>query len=442
MLLRYFGLSEDPFGSTPDPRCLYASPTHREALASLKYGFASNRGFTALIAPPGMGKTTLLFRFLEDIRESARTAFLFDIDSQCEPRELVGYLLRDFGITPAQSASEMHDQLSDTLAAEARMGRRVVVVIDEAQNLSDSALEMVRLLTNFETPRAKLMQIVLAGQTQLSDKLMQPSLVQLRQRISTICRLEPLSTEETGAYIDHRLKFAGYSGETLFTKEALNLITESSQGIPRTINTLCFNALSLCCALKRKQVDGRMAAEVISDQQLRPESRDNILAPSEVAAGPFHQPLQRRRGASLVKLLVPAVALLLVVSVARVLMPAALRVYQSRIPAEVRSLDLKPLPPSVPVPVVANTSKPIVAEPTPKAAPIEITVEPHQRLGDIALQYLGSADLQSLRQIQALNPKLIDPNHIEPGQKIRVPDPLPATVSENAALPANVRNLP
>src|SRR6202046_1540725 len=100
MLLNYFQLSDDPFGSTPDPRCLYHSPTHREALASLKYGFLSNRGFTALIAPPGMGKTTLLFRFLEDIQASARIAFLFNIDSQCQPQELVRYILRDLGIKP------------------------------------------------------------------------------------------------------------------------------------------------------------------------------------------------------------------------------------------------------------------------------------------------------------------------------------------------------
>jgi general secretion pathway protein A len=102
MLSQYFGFQEDPFGSTPDPRYLYPSETHREAMASLKYGFFSNRGFTAMIAPPGMGKTTLLFRFLEDIRETARSIFLFDIDAGCEPREFVGYILRDIGITPAQ----------------------------------------------------------------------------------------------------------------------------------------------------------------------------------------------------------------------------------------------------------------------------------------------------------------------------------------------------
>src|ERR1017187_6587396 len=118
MLLEYFGFREDPFGVTPDPRCLYPSHTHREALASLQYGFHFNRGFTAIIAPPGMGKTTLLFRFLEDIWESARSVFLFDIDAECEPREFVGYILRDIGITPAQSSSEMHDQLYCALVKE------------------------------------------------------------------------------------------------------------------------------------------------------------------------------------------------------------------------------------------------------------------------------------------------------------------------------------
>ena len=215
MLLQYFGFQEEPFGATPDPRCLYPSHTHREALASLKYGFHSNRGFTAMIAPPGMGKTTLLCRFLEDIRETARSVFLFDIDAECEPREFVGYILRDIGITPGNSSAEMHEQLSDALVKETRAGRKFVVVIDEAQNLSDAVLERVRLLTNFETSRGKLMQIVLSGQPQLSDKLMQPSLLQLRQRISTICRIEPLSAEETVAYIDYRLKQAGYEGEPL-----------------------------------------------------------------------------------------------------------------------------------------------------------------------------------------------------------------------------------
>jgi len=163
MLLQYFNFRQEPFGTSPDPRCLYLSGTHREALASLEYGFLSNRGFTAMIAPPGMGKTTLLFRFLENIRETARTVFLFDIDPQCEPRDFVAYILRDIGITPGQSSSEMHEQLTGALVKENRAGRKFVVVIDEAQNLSDAVLERVRLLSNFETSRGKLMQVVLSG---------------------------------------------------------------------------------------------------------------------------------------------------------------------------------------------------------------------------------------------------------------------------------------
>src|SRR5664279_4992082 len=204
-LLQHFGFREDPFRVNPDARYLFPSNTHLQALASLENGFYNNRGFIAMIAPPGMGKTTLLYRFLEDTQETARSVFLFDIDAECEPRDFVGYILREFGITPAQSSSEMHRQLADALITETQAGRKCVVVIDEAQNLSDAVLERVRLLTNFETSQGKLLQIILSGQPQLTDKLMQASLVQLRQRVSAICRLEPLSPEETVAYIDYRL---------------------------------------------------------------------------------------------------------------------------------------------------------------------------------------------------------------------------------------------
>lgn len=289
MLWQSFGLQGDPFGATPNPRQLYPSRTHQEALASLRYGFRSNRGFTAMIAQPGMGKTTLLFRYLAEIRNSARSVFLFDMDSSCEPRELLGYILLDLGITPAGNTYEMHRQLNDALVQENRRGRTVVVVIDEAQNLSDGMLERVRLLTNFETSKGKLMQVVLAGQPQLADKLMQPSLVQLRQRISTICRLEPFSKEETLAYISYRLQQAGHSGEHLFTADALALIAEASQGIPRTINNLCFNALSLCRALKRNAVDASMVSEILADLQLTSLPVRQAVSASERDAAKLQQ---------------------------------------------------------------------------------------------------------------------------------------------------------
>jgi type II secretory pathway predicted ATPase ExeA len=272
MLSQYFGFKEEPFGFSPDPRCLFLSRTHREALTALEEGFSSNRGFTAMIAPPGMGKTTLLFRFLEDVRESARVVFLFDLDATCEPRDFVAYVLRDLGVNPAGSSAEMHEQLSEALIKENMAGRKFVIVIDEAQNLTEAVLERVRLLTNFENSRGKLVQVVLSGQPQLSNKLLQSSLIQLRQRISTVCHIDPLSSWEISDYMDYRVKTAGYLGRPLFSEDAVRMIAESSQGTPRVINNLCYNALALCAKLQLKQVDSAMVAKVIAALQLVPSS--------------------------------------------------------------------------------------------------------------------------------------------------------------------------
>lgn len=283
MLMSYFGLTREPFGATPDPYCVYYGREHKEALASLKIGFYSNRGFTALIAPPGMGKTTLLFLFLEYIRSRATSAFLFDIDSHCGPSELFGSILRDIGIAPGRTSAEMHDQLNAVLMAEAKAGRRLVIVTDEAQNLSEEVLETIRLLTNFETPETKLVQIVLAGQPQLAEKLGRASQVQLRQRISTICHLTPFSSEETRIYIQDRVRSAGSCDTRLFTNDALERITEVSHGIPRMINKFCYNSLALCRALKREQVDAGMVAEVLADEELMPRGLSEATLPFRVS---------------------------------------------------------------------------------------------------------------------------------------------------------------
>src|SRR5580693_932655 len=167
MFLEYYGFREQPFGVTPDPRYLYLSPAHREALASLFYGIEVGRGFLALIAKPGMGKTTLLFHLLEKFRNSAKTAFLFQ--TQCTSREFMRFLLAELGHeTDGHDFVRMHEEFNRRLLQEARAGNRFIVVIDEAQNLEPSVLETVRLLSDFETPRAKLMHIILAGQPELA----------------------------------------------------------------------------------------------------------------------------------------------------------------------------------------------------------------------------------------------------------------------------------
>jgi general secretion pathway protein A len=264
MFLDFFGLREQPFGVTPDPRYLYLGPGHREALASLYYGIEANRGFLSLIARPGMGKTTLLFHLLAKFDRTARTAFLFQ--TQCSSREFMRFLLAEIGIeTDSQDFVRMHEQFNRCLVQEARAGKRFIVVIDEAQNLDSTVLETVRLLSDFETPQAKLLQIILVGQPGLADKLASPSLVQLRQRITSVSGLSPLSPEETGHFIDHRMKVAGYTGAQLFTADALALISQVSEGIPRQINNYCFHALSLACAMRKKSIDGNMIREVAQD---------------------------------------------------------------------------------------------------------------------------------------------------------------------------------
>jgi general secretion pathway protein A len=264
VFLKFFGLKEQPFGVTPDPRYLYLSLAHREALASLFYGIETGRGFLSLIAKPGMGKTTLLFQLLEKFRTSARTAFLFQ--TQCTSREFMRFLLAELGCETAdQDFVRMHEEFNRLLLREARAGNRFIVMIDEAQNLSPSVLETIRLLSDFETPRAKLLQIVLAGQPELADKLVSAKLSQLRQRISIVSSLQPLSLEDTKKYIAYRLQMSGYKGPELFAPEAFVEMAEFSQGIPRSINNFCFNAMSLACSVRKSVIDAEIVREVISD---------------------------------------------------------------------------------------------------------------------------------------------------------------------------------
>src|ERR1700730_6201635 len=173
MVLDYYNLTEPPFGVTPDPRYLYLSPTHREALASLAHGIQSGRGFMSISAKPGMGKTTLLFKLLHHLKSSARTVFLFQ--TLRSPEDLLRSLLHDLGVEDHDGdIVRMHSELNEILLSESRRGKRLVVVIDEAHNLPDSVLELVRMFSNFETPSAKLMQIILSGQSQLAENLASP----------------------------------------------------------------------------------------------------------------------------------------------------------------------------------------------------------------------------------------------------------------------------
>jgi type II secretory pathway predicted ATPase ExeA len=229
-----------------------------------------------LTGQPGMGKTTLLLEALNELREERKVVFLFQTIST--PLELIRALLIDLEVVdPQGSLVDLQTKLNEVLVSLAASGKTLVVFIDEAQHLGEPTFEFVRMLSNFETASSKLMQIVLCGQPQLIEALNSSSLLQLRQRVSIFARLDGFSPSETRAYIEHRLKVAGLDpGSELFTEPALELIVEHGKGIPRNINNICFNALSLAYALRQSRVDAELIREVIQDLGFEPARPSSI----------------------------------------------------------------------------------------------------------------------------------------------------------------------
>jgi type II secretory pathway predicted ATPase ExeA len=243
MYKNFYGLKANPFNVNPDPRFLFLTRHTKEALACLTYAVQNRKGFVLLTGEVGTGKTTLLHKFLEWLRtQCVATAFIFN--PRLNSSEFLDYMAADFGI-PGESndKSQLLLRLNRWLLGRYRAGETAVLIVDEAQNLSPEVMEEIRLLTNLETATEKLLQIVLAGQPELDQKLKHPSLRQVWQRITLRCRTHPLTQEETGAYIAQRLRIAGSNGVPIFSKEAVEVIYKYGLGIPRVTNLLCEHAL-------------------------------------------------------------------------------------------------------------------------------------------------------------------------------------------------------
>jgi type II secretory pathway predicted ATPase ExeA len=227
-----------------------------------------------------MGKTTLVARILEQFQSSAAILFLYQ--TQCDSREFLKYLFRDLGISdaPTDEIVEIHRQFSKFLVSQSRIGKRVLLVVDEAQDLEAPVLETIRLLSNVERFDAKLVQILLVGQIQLWHRLLAPELLQLRQRISSVSRLRALSGDEGVGYIHHRLKIAGFTGHDLFTDAAIDLIHKHSGGVPRNINTMCSNCLIRGAELQKRTIDAPLASEVAEELEMAiPASNEPLGSP-------------------------------------------------------------------------------------------------------------------------------------------------------------------
>src|SRR5437868_5705194 len=282
MYRKFFGLRESPFKVNPDPRYLFLTPGIQEALASLAYGIRGRRGIILLTGEVGTGKTTLLNMVLNWLRQNrAATAFIFN--PHLTTGELFECLLADLGIQcGSRSKSEILMRLNRWLLDRYSNGQTAVLIVDEAQSLSDQVLEEIRFLTNLETSTEKLLQVVLSGQPELEERLRQPHLRQLRQRITVRCRTNPLSLEETQGYIAERLRIAGASNGPIFSPEAVEGIYRHARGIPRVINVLCEHALISALDDQEKMVKcayQRMLAEHIDD------TRDSSCVPIDALDG-------------------------------------------------------------------------------------------------------------------------------------------------------------
>jgi general secretion pathway protein A len=273
MYCNFFGISEKPFDVTPDPAFLYLSPGHQEMLASLIYGIRERRGFITIVGEVGTGKTTLLNAVLDRLDEKTKVAFIFNTDVTFE--HMLVMALVEFGVArPEENLPKVEalGRLNDFAIRQLAKGVNVVLIVDEAQNLDDRCLESLRLLSNLETRKHKLVQIILSGQPELDFKLGRPELRQLAQRISLKRYITPLSEKETYAYIQHRLVIAGYKGPSLFSHEARQLIWKYSGGVPRKINILCDNAFLIGYGLRRKKIKAPVVEEAIKDLSWSPFS--------------------------------------------------------------------------------------------------------------------------------------------------------------------------
>lgn len=270
----FFGLDELPFELTPNTKFLFHTAHTQEAFCTLEYGLSSNKSLTVLIGEAGTGKTTLLRAVLQSERCADVTCIYLN-NPTLTRSEFVQVLARRFGLstTAEQSKAVLLDELATTLANRLANGQRTALVIDEAQSLSDELLEEVRLLANAETETQKLLPVVLAGQPELADRLDEPHLRQLKQRVTLRCTVLPFALEDTAAYIAWRIRTAGGQSERLFTREAVLAIHEHSQGIPRTIGVICDNALLTAYGLGRRPVDSAVVLEVVRDLDLAPSGQ-------------------------------------------------------------------------------------------------------------------------------------------------------------------------
>jgi general secretion pathway protein A len=440
MYAPYFHLAEEPFSLTPDPAYLYLSPEHREALAAIQYGLVAGRGFCTLVGEVGTGKTTLLYSLLSQLGSEVETAYIAYTTQSVE--DLLAAALRDMRIAVAgRGKGALLEAFNAHLVRRADEGRTVALIIDEAQDLADEAFEELRLLSNFESYTRKLLQIVLVGQPELQDRLRQPKLRQLRERVGVRAVINPLSNEEMERYIAHRLQRAGGSVERLFDPWALKLIVRRAAGIPRRANILCHNALLFAYGRGLPRVTSRIAREAIAEMD---ERRPGLVARGALrrSAGPG----RRWRWAIAAGVVATIGAIAAAYQLGRVDAPAPPPPPAAPSPAPVppaATPEPASPPPAAEEPHAATDSAPTEADaaapaaaasepapPPPEPEALELTVPRGTTLTRLVRQVYGDRlppgrERAVFAAVRRLNPKLRSLDLILAGDLLRLPAPTP-----------------
>lgn len=277
MYNKFYDFSESPFNLTPDPKFLFLSPTHREALASMIYGINERKGFIALIGEVGTGKTTLIYTLLNNLSEKVKKVLIYHTTTTFE--QLLKTILHELDVTiEKEDKTSLLQKLNEHLIKKLSKEETLAIIIDEAQNLPIEVMEELRMLSNLETSKSKLFQIILVGQPELEEKLSSENLRQLKQRIGIRRHIKPLSPKECKEYINHRLKLVGSSSSKVFSSNAISLIVSYSRGIPRTINILCDNSFLIGYGLSQSKIKEKTIREVIEDLK----DHTKIPSPSEI----------------------------------------------------------------------------------------------------------------------------------------------------------------
>jgi type II secretory pathway predicted ATPase ExeA len=438
MYQQYFGFREPPFSITPDPRFFYDNSIYLEAYANLRYGIEAKKGFIAVTGEVGTGKTTLLRKLMLSLEKTIHTVLIFNTDVTFN--ELLRVILRDLGLpTEGKDRLSMVEELNDYLIAQLAQGQIVCLLIDEVQNLSDESLEGLRLLSNLETDRHKLLQIVLMGQPEFQAKLEQPHLRQLKQRIAIRCEIARLEDNEVRSYVNFRLRAAGCENDKLFHPDAVEKIAVYSKGIPRLINVICDNALLITFAASQKSVSADVIGEVARDLKLTPgnqpnHNETNVLV-SEPPAGPEafpgeapvqnfpHKPKRSLAGA-----LATCFVVVVFVGFASLTDPRrffmhtgeSLDAYQKNLTEWALLVSGQKINPQS-ITAKVDTAELQTAEIDSKAKDHRVTIQYGSTIFQIATDAYGTSAVLGMDLIKEFNPEIQNLNWINAGQDILLP---------------------